>query len=251
VKSQGIIFYGDNRNKVLKAAYDAAIEHISIGMNADDLARIERHVSVGTYPNFLHIKKENDENEISINKSREIGNFLSQKASLFSKRAVLIEDFEDMSRNAANSILKILEEPPLDVVLILTTIKLLSILPTVRSRCIKIRVKSEAFDTEKFLTPLDLACSLLENFDKNLIEKFLDFIESGCKNSTEFAKQNTEYFELFLKVALTFCSFRSKKECDLLYSEKVVDLQSFFTLSKGAYPDKQAAIIAVCEMLKP
>ena len=160
MKSQGVIYHGSDESAVVADAYKTAVDYMAVG---SDFPResIEKFALSGAYPNFFHLKKSDDENEISVDNAREMMNFLAQKPSLPGNRAVLIENFEDMSRNAANSILKVLEEPPLDSILILTTIRLLSILPTIRSRCIKIRVDSanspspgEFSDLEGFVSGL-------------------------------------------------------------------------------------------------
>ena len=151
MKNQGIILHGPDDKGNIEAAYKMAIQYMEI----DPIN--ERHVTSNTYPNFLFIKKDDDKNEISIDESRHIIEFLSQKPTLPGKRSVIIENFENMSRNAANSILKILEEPPVDSIIIITTCKLLSILPTIRSRCIKVRVTSENQKTSEF--------TVLKSFD--------------------------------------------------------------------------------------
>lgn len=55
------------------------------------------------------------------------------------KKIYLISNAEMMRREAANSFLKILEEPPGDSVLILTTSKLNSLLPTIIGRCQRVK----------------------------------------------------------------------------------------------------------------
>lgn len=244
-----MIYYGTDESIVLNDALKTATEHMHSN-SSFDMDSIQKFVLAGTYPNFFHLKKKDDENEISIEDSREIISFLSQKPSLSGNRAVLIENFENMSRSASNSILKVLEEPPLDAVLILTTTKLLSILPTIRSRCVKIRIKSESIDASEFPNPTEFACSLLKNIDRSFIEKSIEFIDSNCRNCIEFSKQNSDNFELFLNVSLAYCSFKSSKEGDLRYSKRLLSLQSFSNLAKNTYPDKQSGIIVVCEILK-
>lgn len=249
MKSQGVIYFGPDPRSVLSEAYRSAIAYMVDGASLP-VSSIERFVQTDTYPNFFRLKKSDEENEISIDAAREMINFLSQKPSLPGNRAVIIEDFENMSRNAANSILKILEEPPLDSVLILTTTRLLSILPTIRSRCLKVRVNSESMfptsdcsDVESFIR------KILKDFDQALISQFITFIKSGCRNFLAFAKANAENFEAFFQVALAYCSYKSSIDADLSFSRKLLKLQSFFTLSRNTYPDKQSGIVAVCLIL--
>jgi len=55
-----------------------------------------------------------------------------------SRKIFIVEDADMMTRQAANAFLKTLEEPPADTVIILTTSRLSSMLPTILSRCQKI-----------------------------------------------------------------------------------------------------------------
>jgi len=57
-------------------------------------------------------------------------------------KIMIIEDAEKMNTASANALLKTLEEPPTNVVLILTTSEISYLLPTIKSRCFKINLKS-------------------------------------------------------------------------------------------------------------
>ena len=57
------------------------------------------------------------------------------------KRVYIIQEAERMSPEAANALLKTLEEPPPDVLLILLTADLDSLLPTVISRCMQLDLR--------------------------------------------------------------------------------------------------------------
>ncbi len=58
------------------------------------------------------------------------------------KRVIIINDVENMNRLAGNALLKTLEEPTLENVFILIGHQTHQILPTIRSRCVKIRFSS-------------------------------------------------------------------------------------------------------------
>src|SRR5262249_15549850 len=57
-------------------------------------------------------------------------------------RVVVVDGAEDMNRNAANALLKILEEPPQRAILILVSHAPGRLLPTIRSRCRRLDIKS-------------------------------------------------------------------------------------------------------------
>jgi DNA polymerase-3 subunit delta' len=55
-------------------------------------------------------------------------------------RVVLIADADLLNPSAANSLLKILEEPPQHTLFLLVTTRPYAVLPTIRSRCVQLRV---------------------------------------------------------------------------------------------------------------
>ena len=73
--------------------------------------------------------------EIGIGTVRELQHQASLKPYEGSCRVFIFDGAEDMSDEAANALLKILEEPPPQVLLLLLTAEEESILPTIRSRC--------------------------------------------------------------------------------------------------------------------
>ena len=75
---------------------------------------------------------------ISINQIRELRQSAMLKP-LEGKRVILIADADKMTNEAANSLLKLLEEPPPFTTLILTASQVNSLLPTILSRCQELR----------------------------------------------------------------------------------------------------------------
>lgn len=92
-----------------------------------------RKFSSAGHPDFLLVSPE--KGAIKINQVRELIKKLSYSPYEACMRVVLIEDVHTMRREAANSLLKTLEEPPEDNLLILTADSSRSILPTISSRC--------------------------------------------------------------------------------------------------------------------
>ncbi len=75
--------------------------------------------------------------EIGINEVRDIRNFLTYAPDRLGRRYVFIYDADRTNQQAANALLKILEEPPRHAVIILTTTRWHLLLPTIRSRVVK------------------------------------------------------------------------------------------------------------------
>ena len=88
---------------------------------------------VGTHQ-YVRIIRAGKEKSISIDKVRELDQFLSRKVPGAGKRLVLIEDAHLLGVEAQNSLLKTLEEPPANTTLLLTVAHEQALLPTIRSR---------------------------------------------------------------------------------------------------------------------
>ncbi|HEY4744839.1 MAG TPA: DNA polymerase III subunit delta' [Desulfuromonadaceae bacterium] len=80
-----------------------------------------------------------DKRDISIEQLREMQRELALRPYEAPRKACIIEPAERMSVNAANSLLKTLEEPPGNAIIILLTENADMLLPTIRSRCQLVR----------------------------------------------------------------------------------------------------------------
>jgi DNA polymerase III subunit delta' len=83
-------------------------------------------------------KKAKKRTEIVIDDVRGIGSFLSLTPAEGGWRVVIIDAADEMNRNAANAVLKVLEEPPRNALLLLVSHSPGRLLPTIRSRCRKL-----------------------------------------------------------------------------------------------------------------
>jgi DNA polymerase-3 subunit delta' len=79
--------------------------------------------------------------DISVDEAREISEFLAFTPAEGRWRVVIIDSIDDMNRNAANAILKTLEEPPAQAILLLISHNPGVLLPTIRSRCRVLKLK--------------------------------------------------------------------------------------------------------------
>lgn len=106
---------------------------------------VARQISLGSYPNFLALEKGvNAEGkllrEINVEEGRKVSAFLRHSAPIPGWRVVIIDAVDEMNRNAANALLKILEEPPAKTVFFLIAHSLGQVLPTIRSRSCKLQL---------------------------------------------------------------------------------------------------------------
>ena len=97
----------------------------------------------GTHPDFYALQPEQPENDtgsrkllqIKIDAVRAILEPLTQTSIRGGRRVVLINPAESMNIQAANALLKMLEEPPEAVIFLLITHNRDQLLPTIKSRC--------------------------------------------------------------------------------------------------------------------
>lgn len=90
--------------------------------------------TVESNPYILHISSEGK--SIGIEQIRELQKFLQLKTSGYApiRRAVIVDDADSMTIEAQNALLKVLEEPPEDTVIVLTASKPHQLRPTIHSR---------------------------------------------------------------------------------------------------------------------
>ncbi|MDE1902640.1 MAG: DNA polymerase III subunit delta' [Alphaproteobacteria bacterium] len=100
-----------------------------------------RLIASGAHPDLLVVERAWDEkrkrlrSEIVVDDTRAIAAFLHLTPSQGAWRVVIVDGVDEMNRNAANALLKVLEEPPKRAVLFLTSESPGRLLPTIRSRC--------------------------------------------------------------------------------------------------------------------
>ncbi len=113
-------------------------EITSLDVSADD--PVFARVASGGHADLLHIARHYDDAKGKLDKAlkvealRKIEPFLRKTSSEGGWRIVLIEDADTMNRSAQNAILKILEEPPANVLIVLVAHRPGMLIPTIRSR---------------------------------------------------------------------------------------------------------------------
>lgn len=116
------------------------------GVPRDPTSPIYRQIATGAHPGLLHLTRPFDEKAkkfkqvITADEIRKVGRFLSLRTHDGGYRVVIVDPADDMNRNAANALLKNLEEPPSKVLFILISHSPGRLLPTIRSRAQVIKV---------------------------------------------------------------------------------------------------------------
>ena len=94
-------------------------------------------LKAGSHPDNYILEPEEADKAIKVDQVRDLVSFVVQTAQLGGRKVVLIEPVESMNINAANALLKSLEEPSGDTVLLLVSHQPSRLLPTIKSRCVQ------------------------------------------------------------------------------------------------------------------
>ncbi len=98
-----------------------------------------RLMTAGSHPDFLMLQREEERGVvrkvISVDQARRLPEFFSKAPAVARYRVAIIDAADDLNPNAANAVLKTLEEPSGRGVILLISHAPGKLLPTIRSRC--------------------------------------------------------------------------------------------------------------------
>ncbi len=105
-----------------------------------------QHIEQMQHPDLTVVQAERVGGKLKVDQIRELQRGLSLTPYEAKYRVALLLRFEEANPNAANALLKTLEEPPPQVVMMLTASDAESLLPTIVSRCEVIRLRPLPLD---------------------------------------------------------------------------------------------------------
>ena len=136
--------------------FGAAPAPQSLEIDRDD--PVARRIQALSEPRLFLLRRPFDDKaarlrqEITVEEVRRMKSFFTLSAADGGRRVAIIDSVDEMNVSAANALLKLLEEPPEAVTLILISHQPFRLLPTIRSRCRELRLSP--------LGPEDLAAAL-------------------------------------------------------------------------------------------
>ncbi len=146
-----------------------------------NLFKNNTHPNIKLLEKLYDVKTKKYKSNIGIEQIRDLKKFINDSPSIqnFSK-FIIIDCADDLNINASNSFLKNLEEPNKDTFIFLICHRLSSIIPTIRSRCLKIKLNQHSFENFKII--------LLNRFEKIEIDeiKFLYDLTYGSPGTAIF-----------------------------------------------------------------
>lgn len=153
----------------------------------------------GWHPDYLLIDTQND--TIKVEDTLPIVNFVMYKPQLAEKRVLIVNNCEKLNLTNQSSLLKILEEPKNDFLIILITSNPQKLLKTIKSRVIPIRfIKPTKKEIEIYLNEnqqnkiqnLEYIIDLAENRPANIF----NFI-----NNKELIKEKEKNFQMYKEIS--------------------------------------------------
>ena len=112
-----------------------------LGAGPDD--PVSRQIIARAHPDLLALQRDPEDGKtrrgIPVDEARGLPDFFAKTSATSPYRVAIIDTADDLNVNAANAVLKTLEEPPERGVLLLISHAPGALLPTIRSRCRRLR----------------------------------------------------------------------------------------------------------------
>jgi DNA polymerase-3 subunit delta' len=154
-------------------------------------------------PDFLLIEPE--ENSLKIEQIREMNKKVLEKPIVSNRKVYIINDSEKMTKEAQNSLLKTLEEPPEYITIILISSNDNMFLNTIKSRCVKI-----TFDK---LSNEELKEVLQEKLDISGVSEEILKIADGSVNKVITLKEKED---IYIKIKKAFTNLENTNKIDMI-----------------------------------
>ncbi|HBM75596.1 MAG TPA: DNA polymerase III subunit delta' [Clostridiaceae bacterium] len=159
----------------------------------------------GNHPDIIHFRAKNrsgSKQSISVDDIRDLQADMQKKPYENGVKVYIIHDAEKMTEQAQNALLKVLEEPPEKMVIILLTYNMYSILSTIISRCRVMKfTRAPERDIEAYL--IDKAgvsaeqARYLAALSDGILKNALDFMDSddlkAARNEIIELSRNIKY----------------------------------------------------------
>lgn len=113
---------------------------------------VARRMAALAEPRFFLLRRAWDADKkrlkaiIGVDEVRKLKSFFTMSAADGGRRVAIVDAVDELNVSAANALLKLLEEPPNDVTILLVSHQPARLLPTIRSRCRELRLASLSTD---------------------------------------------------------------------------------------------------------
>lgn len=141
---------------------------------------------VGSHPDITHVSTLDGKKFLTVTQIRELRADAFIKAHSGAHRVFIIEDAHRMNEQAQNALLKVLEEPPVNVVFILLAPSKTMLLDTIISRCVLLSLLAEKSDDNTLVETANKFIDLLLSGSEYEMLKLLSCLEKSRSDAEEF-----------------------------------------------------------------
>lgn len=207
-----------NNGTVSHAYFLECEDEMMLKREAEEFVKRIFDDSLDNNPDYKKITVE--DKSIKVEKIRELQKDVVVKPIKHEKKVYVIEMANKMNLAAQNCLLKTLEEPPENVMIILTGPSVYSVIGTIRSRVKQVKIESirdEAYPDE--------IREMLDNFHrKNVTEimKYSDFFDKNKENIVEILHKMAAYCDK--KILTLKNELSANTECDIMRFAKYVSV---------------------------
>lgn len=165
----------DNKENIIRNFARTLYSHYS-GCDEEFVYSLSEILSSG---NYIEIKAENDSSMIKKDQVLSIQQQFMTKSWNDNSRIYVIYDADKLNKQAANSLLKFLEEPEEGIIGILVSNNRYKVLETLRSRCQVLSLKNNSiyYEFENF----DFICSFIQTVENKKLES-IAYLPIICQN---------------------------------------------------------------------
>ena len=156
--ARSILSYDKEVDKEVSLFSDTELMPIkALNFNFDENNLIHNRISESTHVDLKVIerldvsKSPYAQDVIPVNKVRELESFFSKTSGEGGWRIAIIDSLDNLNKHGSNSLLKILEEPPANCLILLISANKANVLDTIRSRCRVLRFSSLNDDDTKLI----------------------------------------------------------------------------------------------------
>lgn len=133
-----------------------------------------------------------DGKKMKVQDIRNVFSTVYEKPLIIDKRIYIINNFEYLNNNSQNALLKILEEPPFYVTIVLTSKTLNGILDTIKSRCQKIYLAEKIENRKNEKNEI-----ISEKIDEKIEKDIINILENA--NIMKKSQYYSKYSDIIIK----------------------------------------------------
>ena len=162
---------------------------------------------------------------------------LTNSSTLIEKTFFLVHQMENLNINCINALLKTIEEPPENTVIIIFTNNLRNIPKTILSRCIKLKFKVNDSEDLNEIRAINEENFLMSNYNPKILNLLNDKKGEAIKNRITYLLKKTnfelnEFYDFYEKISDNFNNYFSMVLSVIFFEVKSQISSQIYNLDK-------------------